>query len=89
LTDYKVQGFTLTTAVLDLKDDPTSKGKDHHKKYCFIYVQLLRLWSLAGLYLLQKINMEDLRFQPDQQLLKEMERLQKLERETIAAWTGQ
>jgi hypothetical protein len=89
LTDYKVQGSTLMTAVLDLKDDPTAKGKDHHKKYCSIYVQLSRLRSLAGLYLLQKIDMEDLRFQPDKRLLKEMERLQKLERETIAAWIGQ
>jgi hypothetical protein len=43
LTDYKVQGSTLTTAVLDLKDDPTSKGRDHHKKYCSTNVQLLRL----------------------------------------------
>jgi hypothetical protein len=31
------------TAVLDLKDDPTAKGKDHHKKYYSIYVQLSRL----------------------------------------------
>jgi hypothetical protein len=26
LTDYKVQGLTLTTAVLDLKNDLTAKG---------------------------------------------------------------
>src|ERR1017187_2492987 len=50
LTDYKVQGSTLTTAVLDLKDDPATKGQDHHKKYCSTYVQLSRLQSLDGLY---------------------------------------
>jgi hypothetical protein len=31
--------------------------------------------------------MEDLQFHPDERLLVEMERLQGLERETIAAWS--
>ena len=61
LTDYKVQGSTLTTAVLDLKHDPTARGQDSHKKYCSTYVQLSRLRSLDGLHLLQRIDMEDLR----------------------------
>jgi hypothetical protein len=86
LTDYKVQGSTLTTAVLDLKDDPTARGQDGHKKYCSTYVQLSRLRSLDGLHLLQRIEMEDLRFRPDDRLLVEMQRLKALERETIAAW---
>ncbi|GFF24605.1 hypothetical protein IFM58399_00725 [Aspergillus lentulus] len=34
LTDYKVQGSTLSAAILDLKDDPTIRGQDHHRKYC-------------------------------------------------------
>jgi hypothetical protein len=89
LTDYKIQGSTLTTAVLDLKDDPFTKGQDHHKKYCSIYVQLSRLQSLNGLYLLQKIDMDDLRFCPDSRLLSEMERLRALEQETITAWATQ
>jgi len=38
LTDYKVQGSTLITAVLHLKDDPTAKGQDGHKKYCSTYM---------------------------------------------------
>ena len=86
LTDYKVQGSTLTTAVLDLKDDPSSKGQDHHRKFCSFYVQLCRLQSLDGLHLLQKLNMKDLQFRPNHLLLTEMERLHTLERETIAAW---
>ena len=89
LTDYKIQGSTLTTAVLDLKDNPSTKGQDHHKKYCSIYVQLSRLQSLNGLYLLQRIDMDDLRFCPDSRLLSEMERLRALEQETIAAWATQ
>jgi hypothetical protein len=89
LTDYKIQGSTLTTAVLDLKDDPATKRQDHHKKYCSIYVQLSRLQSLNGLYLLQKIDMDDLQFCPDSRLLSEMKRLRALEQETIAAWATQ
>lgn len=27
LTDYKVQGSTLTSAILDLKDDSTTRAK--------------------------------------------------------------
>src|SRR5436190_14955283 len=60
LTDYKVQGSTLPIAVLDLKDDPTRKGLDHHKKFCSNYVQLSRLQALNRLYLLQKIQMSNL-----------------------------
>ena len=89
LTDYKIQGSTLTTAVLDLKDDPATKRQDHHKKYCSTYVQLSRLQSLNGLYLLQRIDMDDLRFCPDSRLLSEMKRLRALEQETIAAWATQ
>ena len=86
LTDYKVQGSTLTKAVLDLKDNPTRKGQDRHKKFCSMYVQLSRLQSLEGLYLLQKIQMSDLQFSPDSRLLTEMERLKRLQQETVTAW---
>jgi hypothetical protein len=86
LTDYKVQGSTLTNAVLDLKHDPSARGQDGHKKYCSNYVQLSRLRSLQGLHLLQSITMEDLQFRPDERLLIEIERLRELERETIASW---
>jgi hypothetical protein len=86
LTDYKVQGSTLTTAVLDLKHDSSARGQNSHKKYCSNYVQLSRLRSLEGLHLLQSITMEDLQFRPDERLLIEMERLQGLEQETITAW---
>ncbi|KAI3286470.1 hypothetical protein DTO002I6_8141 [Penicillium roqueforti] len=86
LTDYKVQGSTLVAAILDLKDDPTIRGQDRHRKYCSMYVQLSRLRSSKGLHILQKLDMQDLRFGPDPRLVTEMERLQDLEKETVAAW---
>jgi hypothetical protein len=89
LTDYKVQGLTLTTAVLHLKNDPTAKGQDEHKKFCSLYVQLSRLRSLNGLHLLQEIDMNDLRFRPHDGLVAEMERLRQLQQATIASWASQ
>ena len=81
-----MQGSTLVAAILDLKDDPTIREQDRRRKYCSIYVQLSRLRSSKGLHLLQKLDMQDLRFGPDPRLLTEMQRLQDLEKETIAAW---
>ena len=86
LTDYKIQGTTLTQAILDLKHNPTRRGWAAHRKYCSIYVQLSRLRSFEGLHLLQKISMEDVQFGPDPQLLSEMKRLQSLQEEPIANW---
>jgi hypothetical protein len=88
LTDYKVQGSTHAAAILDLKDDPTIRGQDRHRKYCSMYVQLSRLRSSKGLHLLQKLDMKDLQFKPDPRLLTEMRRLQELEQETMSAWEG-
>src|SRR5204863_3813163 len=89
LTDYKVQGSTLVTAVLDIKNDPTAKGQDGHKKFCSLYVQLSRLRSLKGLHLLQEIDMNDLQYRPHDGLVAEMERLRQLEQATIASWGRQ
>jgi hypothetical protein len=88
LTDYKVQGATLKIAVLDLKDDPSAKGQDMHRKFCSMLVQLSRPQSLDGLYLLQKLDMKDLQFRPHDGLLTEMERLHKLEEETTRTWAN-
>jgi hypothetical protein len=82
LTDYKVQGSTLPGAILDLKDDPTIRGQDRHRKYCSMYVQLSRLRSSKELNLLQKLDMKELQFELDPRLLAEMQRLQELEKET-------
>ncbi|KAF4210355.1 hypothetical protein CNMCM5878_004518 [Aspergillus fumigatiaffinis] len=86
LTDYKVQGSTLDSAILDLRDDPTIRGRDRHQKFCSTYVQLSRLRSLEGLHLLQQIEMKDLQFEPDPRILAEMQKLQELQRTTIEEW---
>lgn len=65
LTDYKVQGSTLDSAILDLKDDPTIRGRDRHQKFCSTYVQLSRLRTREGLHLLQEIEIKDLQFESD------------------------
>jgi hypothetical protein len=87
LTDYKVQGSSFSSAVLDIHDDPSAKGRDSHHKFTSKYVQLSRLRSQRGVHLLQKIDMADLQHRPDNRLLAEMERLEKLELSTLAAWT--
>lgn len=51
-TEYKVQGSTLKSAVLDLKDNSKVRGQDEHKKFCSMYMQLSQLQSLSRLYLL-------------------------------------
>jgi hypothetical protein len=89
LTDYKVQSLTLQTAVLDLKNDSSIKGRGEHKQFFSTNVQLSRPRSLHGLHLLRRIDMSDLRFHPPIHLVAEMERLLALEQNTMAAWAGQ
>jgi hypothetical protein len=43
VTDYKVQGSTLATAIIDLEVECPTPGVDHHRKYCSGNVQLSRL----------------------------------------------
>jgi hypothetical protein len=86
LTDYKVQGSSFSSAVLDLHDDSSARGRDSHHKFTSRYVQLSRLRSRRGVHLLRKITIEDLQFRPDNRLLAEMERLRNLEQSTLAAW---
>src|SRR5436189_879457 len=75
LTDYKVQGSTLMTAVLDIKNDPTAKGQDGHKKFCSLYVQLSWLRSLLGLHLLQEIDINVIQYRTLDVLVAEIEML--------------
>jgi len=86
LTDYKVQSLTFSKAILDLKDDHTTKVRDKHNKFCSVNVQMSRLQSSDGVYLLRKVEMKDLEFRPHDGLVAEMERLHRLEQETLASW---
>lgn len=86
LTDYKVQGATFDSAIVDLKHDRRNRHQDSYRRYCSTYVQLSRLRSFAGLHLLQPIDLSDLQHNPDPQLLYEMQRLQTLGVETLNSW---
>jgi hypothetical protein len=52
LMDYKAEGSTLNTAVLDLKDDLTARRQDGHKKHCSTYVAAIKTpipgWALSS-----------------------------------------
>ena len=85
-TDYKVQGSTLTAAILDLRISGTRR-RSNHRNFCSLYVYLSRLQSSAGLYLLEKLDMDYLRLRLDNGLLEEMKRHETLQKQTIATWS--
>jgi hypothetical protein len=86
LTDYKVQGQTLSNAVLDLKQNSALRGQNSHRRFCSLYVQISRLQSFNGLHILQKIQRSDIECWPHENLRTEMQRLENLQRQTIIDW---
>src|ERR1700740_1762739 len=48
--DYKAQGQAFLEGVVDLKHDSKAKGRDGHRIFCSINVQLSRFTSLQRLY---------------------------------------
>jgi hypothetical protein len=75
LTEFKVQGWTYTRAVLD--QSPV-KGDNNHQRYCSCNVQFSRLRSAEGLGLLQPLTLRDIRWQIHPDLRSENQRLQQL-----------
>lgn len=71
VTDYKVQGATFRTAVLDLHRKSNSGSGGLHKKFCSTHVQLSHLQTLNGVQLLQSIMLEDIESKPDPKLQEE------------------
>ena len=93
ITDYKVQGSTYDTIIVDLhrhgsnsKVSKDSVYNNRHKQYCSTYVQLSRVKSFQGLYLLRPVTLSDLNAKPDALLVQEDERIAKLARSTEIAW---
>jgi len=84
VTDYKAQGQTFSE--VDLKHDSKANGRDSHRIFCSINVQLSRFTSLQRLYLLERIQASDIDFKPHPDLLAEMSRLQALESQTMTRW---
>ena len=87
ITDYKVQGSTYDAITLDLhRQHSSSKEGSSHKRYCSNYVQLTRVRSLQGLFLLQPVTLKDLNAKPDKLLVLEDQRLAQLAMSTEIAW---
>ena len=85
LTEYKVQGATFDSAVVDLKRQSRG-GTATHRRFCSTYVQLSRLRSFAGLGLLQPIDITDINNQPHPRLHDEDLRLDNVSRTTSDTW---
>ena len=87
ITDYKVQGSTYDAVTLDLhRQNISSKDGSSHKRYCSVYVQLTRVRSLQGLFLLQPVTSKDLNGKPDKLLVVEDQRIAQLAMSTEIAW---
>ena len=54
--------------------------------YCSTYVQLSRVKSFQGLYLLRPVTLSDLNAKPDALLVQEDERIAQLAKATDTAW---
>jgi hypothetical protein len=84
LTEYKVQGFTYQSAILDLSWKSPPRGRDAmHKRYSSNYVQITRLGTKSGIQLVQPVTMDDLNNKMHPELEKEFSRLEVLACETL------
>jgi hypothetical protein len=84
-TDYKSQGSTFNSLILDLVFGK-QRGVDQHGKWTSINVQLGRVKSLSGVWLREPITLEDVSFTPHADLRVELSRLEALEQQTLASW---
>jgi hypothetical protein len=88
LTEYKVQGSTYQSAVLDLSRQTYAKGADAcHARHCSGYVQLSRLRGISGLYLLEPVRLSDLLNKMHPELVAEDRRMQLLATATMQSET--
>lgn len=85
ITDYKSQGSTFTSLILDLLFGK-QRGVDQHGKWTSINVQLGRVKTLSGVWLREPISLEDVSFRPHPDLQVELSRLEELEKQTIGLW---
>lgn len=84
LTEYKVQGLTFRTAVLDLSRKSYANGEDaSHSRHCSTYVQLSRLQVMDRLWLLEPVTLSDLRNSMHRELIAEDQRLKQLAAATL------
>ncbi|KAH6719516.1 hypothetical protein BKA61DRAFT_653041 [Leptodontidium sp. MPI-SDFR-AT-0119] len=86
-TDYKCQGCTFNSLIIDLKFPP-QRGLSEHKKWTSINVQLGRLRSLSGVWLREPITLADLQASPHKDLQIELSRLERIEQSTLRSWAA-
>jgi hypothetical protein len=86
-TDYKCQGCTFHSLIVDLKFPP-QRGLSEHKKWTSINVQLGRLRSLSGVWLREPITLADLQASPHKDLQIEISRLEQIEQSTLQSWAA-
>lgn len=89
VTEYKVQGATFQSAILDLHRNSKSGDKGSHKRFCSTYVQLSRLQTLNGGQLLQLITLDDIVSKPYSRLQEESLNLDDRSDETLSLSTYQ
>jgi hypothetical protein len=85
ITDYKCQGGTFLSLILDLVFYK-QRGVDQHKKWTSLNVQLGRLKTLSGVWLREPITLDDISGSPHPDLQVELTRLEALEQKTISLW---
>ncbi|KAN0080911.1 hypothetical protein V8E54_004115 [Elaphomyces granulatus] len=84
LTEYKVQGSTYRSAVLDLSRNSYATGEDAvHSRHYSAYVQLSRLKERRHLWLLEPVTLGDLRNRMHHELVAEDRRMQELAAVTL------
>ena len=78
LTGHKVQGFSIDAIILG------ALGK-HHKNGLsgWLYVVLSRVRTVNGLYLMEQIEQDPAKYIIRTDVVKEMDRLRKIESKTI------
>src|SRR3989440_3374511 len=87
ITEYKAEGSTYDRVTIDLHwENISSKDGPSHKRYCSSYVQLTRMRSLQGLFLLQPVTLKDLSGKPNKLLLVEDLRIAELAITTNISW---
>jgi hypothetical protein len=84
-TDYKSQGSTFNSLILDLVFGK-QRGVDQHGKWTSINVQLGRVKTVSRVCLREPITLEDVSFTPHPDLRVELSRLEALEQQTFALW---
>ncbi len=88
ITEYKVQGATFKTAILELQCKNSITGGSH-KAFCSTYVQLSCLQSLDSVQLLQTFSLKGIDNKPNLCLQQSTAELEVLSRNSLDLWKFQ